>query len=55
MQLMQGWYAFMPDPYEEQEVVWSEVAVSRRFLWVCGGFGVSLNWSGGFSKSPDLL
>ena len=27
MQLMQGWYAFMPDPYEEREVVW------RRWLF----------------------
>ena len=38
MQLMQGWYALMPDPYEEREVVW------RRWLFpegFCGAVEVS--------------
>ena len=30
MQLMQGWYVLMPDPYEEREVVW------RRWLFLEG-------------------
>ena len=38
MQLMQEWYTFMPDPYEEREVVW------RRWLFpegFCGAVEVS--------------